>query len=81
MRYTPDQSEAAKWTQKCLVDLKGRQCFCGNVKQSGMSFCRRCFWRLPQDMRRALYQKIGDGYEFAYKEACQFLADTRSKTA
>ena len=54
-------------------ELAGEECACGNRKSGGHSFCRRCYFALPGDMRRDLYQKIGNGYEKAYGEAHTWL--------
>ena len=45
-------------------------CHCGEHKKSRYSFCSNCYGSLPDDMRSALYQRIGEGYEGAYREAC-----------
>lgn len=49
------------------------ECQCGRTKTKGYSFCFRCYKDLPDDMQKALYQKMGSGYESAYDEACEFL--------
>jgi hypothetical protein len=66
----PEQEERLR----CVALLKSLECHCGRRKSRGMSFCMRCFHLLPLDLRRALYRKIGDGYEAAYREACARLA-------
>lgn len=68
-RLTPEQKER----MHCVDRLQSTTCDCGRPKQRKMSFCRVCFWSLPQDMRRALYRKIGEGYEAAYRAACSHL--------
>ena len=40
---------------------------------AGQTFCRRCYFALPQDMRKRLYRLVGDGYEQAYDGAVEFL--------
>jgi len=54
-------------------ELESEGCFCGRNKKSGKAFCYRCFAELPHDMRRALYKRIGDGYEAAYDAAVNYL--------
>lgn len=54
-------------------ELESEECFCGRAKKSGKSFCYRCFTELPYEMRRALYKRIGDGYEAAYDAAVDYL--------
>lgn len=52
---------------------KAEECLCGREKSSGRSFCYRCYKELPGDMQRALYRKMGDGYEEAFEEAVAWL--------
>lgn len=56
-----------------LKELAGEECACGNQKSSGHSVCMRCYFALPGDMRKALYSRIGNGYEEAYEEAHSWL--------
>lgn len=57
----------------CVAVLKSGQCACGHAKQTGMAFCYPCWQRLPQNIRQALYRKIGQGFAAAYDVAVQFL--------
>jgi len=41
--------------------------------RAGQTFCRDCFYALPQALRDALYKRMGHGYEEAYQAACDFL--------
>lgn len=52
-----------------VEELRGTSCVCGRAKASGNTFCGACYRRLPQDMRRALYRRLGRGYEEAYAAA------------
>ncbi|MHC1726527.1 MAG: regulatory protein GemA [Syntrophobacteraceae bacterium] len=54
-------------------ELKGEGCQCGASKKSGYSFCWSCFSKLPEEMRKALYRKLGKGYEQAYDAAVVHL--------
>ena len=54
-------------------ELMSDGCACGRPKKSKYSFCYGCYMSLPGDMRRDLYQKIGDGYEEAYEAAIKWL--------
>jgi len=56
-----------------LDELLSDQCACGMRKQPLHSFCYRCYMSLPGDMRRDLWQAMGDGYEAAYEEAVKWL--------
>lgn len=49
--------------------LKSEECLCGKYKQPGFAFCYGCYKTLPKDHQRALYKKIGTGFEEAY-DAC-----------
>ena len=51
-------------------ELIGTTCRCGNSKQTKQTFCRKCYYSLPPEMRRALYRRMGEGYEEAYYRAC-----------
>lgn len=56
-------------------ELMSNQCACGKAKKSGRSFCYGCFIALSRDLRQALYQRIGGGYEEAYEEAVGCLEE------
>ncbi len=73
MLSQPVLNEAQKARMAAVGILKSGQCRCGGSKQTGMAFCYRCWLKLPQNVRHALYRKIGNGFEAAYDVACQFL--------
>jgi hypothetical protein len=54
-------------------------CFCGKDKKPQMSHCTSCYYLLPSDARKALWRKIGKGYEEAFRESLAILE--RQKTA
>lgn len=55
-------------------DLAGEECAgCGGRKQKKHSFCRRCYYKLPVNLRRSLYTPIGGGYEDVYESAKELL--------
>ena len=56
-------------------ELVSEECQCGRTKKRGMSFCYTCWKLLPRDIQRALYARIGNGYEEAYEEAVQCLTE------
>jgi len=56
-----------------LDSLMSNGCLCEGKKQRGHSFCWRCYNELPAQMKRALYRRIGDGYEEAYEDAVTWL--------
>jgi hypothetical protein len=57
-----------------LESLRGTECpHCANHKGAMKSFCMSCFMKLPTNMRGALYNRIGQGYEGAFDCAKAFL--------
>lgn len=61
-------------TRFALYDLKQTSCRCGAGKAPLRTFCRECYYSLPEPIRKALYKRIGQGYEGAYSEALKYLA-------
>jgi len=58
-----------------IEELKSEECFCGQTKKSGFSFCFNCYKKLTKEMQKDLYKKIGKGYEQAYDEAFLYLKE------
>jgi len=56
-----------------LGELNSDGCMCGRAKQPGKSFCYGCYKKLPPEKQKALYRKIGSGYEQAYDDAHTYL--------
>lgn len=56
-----------------LRELKGTTCQCGADKKSMQSFCVACYFHLPRELRHRIYDKIGEGYEEAYKASVDAL--------
>lgn len=54
-------------------ELRGTTCRCRANKKRGQTFCKACYYALPTKLRRALYRRVGEGYEEAYAEAVNFL--------
>jgi hypothetical protein len=69
MNSEPQQVERAA----LLQELIGRRCRCGSDKAPRHTFCGRCYYALTLPTRRALYLKIGAGYEAAYTVAVEIL--------
>lgn len=45
----------------------GGECLgCGKSKPTNNAFCRGCYHSLPSDMKRALWQRFGSGFEEAF---------------
>jgi hypothetical protein len=55
--------------------LTSNKCICSRWKPKARSFCGACYHNLPAELRRALYRRIGEGYEAAFTEAVKFLAE------
>ena len=56
-----------------LKELAGEECQCGREKNRGRSFCYACYKKLPDEIQKALYRKVGAGYEEAREMAARFL--------
>jgi hypothetical protein len=52
-------------------NLRGTECVCGGEKRAGRSFCRRDYFKLPQELRNALYRR--DGYADTFRRALALL--------
>lgn len=48
---------------------------CDRWKRRGASFCYRDYKRLPVELQRALWRRIGRGYEKAFEAAFAWLAE------
>ena len=59
--------------RECLLALVSKQCHCGSPKASGKSHCRTCYFRLPPQLQKSLYRRLGEGYEEAYNESLEVL--------
>ena len=64
-----------------VAELAGLRCRCGAVKIPRQTFCRRCYRLLPRSLAKALYKRMGAGYEDAYAAACAHLEDEGVKRA
>lgn len=62
-----------KTTKELVEELGGTKCQCGRSKKRANTFCSKCFYSLPKDQQRALYKRLGDGYEEAYATAMESL--------
>lgn len=60
-------------TRELLAELSGTKCRCGRLKQPRNTFCRICFYLLPQAICHELYRRIFEGYEEAYAKAAEYL--------
>ena len=62
-------------TKFYLQQLRSEECACGKWTKVKMSFCARCYFSLPRDMQRDLYQRMGNGYEEAVDAAVSYLKE------
>lgn len=60
-------------TRELIAELKGTVCRCGKAKRSMQTFCQRCYFSLPKELQRRLYDRIGEGYEQAYQDAADIF--------
>jgi hypothetical protein len=59
--------------RELIAELAGTTCRCGKLKSPRQTFCRICYFRLAKEMRDALYNGLGQGYEEAYARATDYL--------
>jgi hypothetical protein len=65
---------------KVIASLFSAVCpHCGEKKRHKESLCNRDYRRLPEAMRRALYQGIGQGYVEAFDAALAWLKENAKK--
>lgn len=61
-------------TRDLLRSLMSTICpACGNVKATRQTLCRKDYYALPPQTRKALYQRVGEGYEEAIAQAFDAL--------
>lgn len=54
---------------KLIRELRSDTCRCLRPKGAGKTFCYTCYKLLPPEQQKALYKRIGQGYEEAYTDA------------
>jgi hypothetical protein len=59
--------------QIAIRELASDRCVCGEEKVKNQSFCRKCYFTLPKQLRFELYKPISDGYAEIYDQAKQYL--------
>jgi hypothetical protein len=72
MAVLKPEGRSKNWYHK---ELLSNECACGKSKQPRRSFCWHDFKSLPRDLQKALYRRIGHGYEEAYEEAHKYLTE------
>jgi len=64
--------------QQALREFADSICtVCRSPKKPKQSFCLKCYYALPEEMRKALYRRFGSGYEEAYDDAKDWLKQER----
>jgi len=48
-------------------------CFCSKSKGKGKAFCSKCYYRLPEGLRKSLWKGFSEGYVDAWDEAKEWL--------
>ena len=56
-----------------MNDLRSEKCRCGRAKEIKKPLCKDCYFGLPGALRKALYCRLGAGFERAYTQALEFL--------
>lgn len=67
------QAKACPTQIEAVRILVARRCLCGKSKGVKMAFCGDCFHGLPAAMQKALYKRLGSGFEEAYAAAKAWL--------
>ncbi len=61
-------------SETALISLDSRICpACGGRKARAQTLCGGHYHALPREMKNALYNRVGQGYERALLEALNFL--------
>lgn len=60
-------------TNQAIEILKSKQCRCGKAKGYKTAFCRDCYYALSPGIRKALYNRVGFGFEQSYELAARTL--------
>ncbi len=64
-------------TRALVASLRSDFCpICQGHKQPSQTMCRRDYHRLPAATKRALYDRVGEGYEEAVAQAMAVLKTT-----
>lgn len=70
------KSSADLTDREILENLASTDCLgCGGSKEYRNSHCRRDYYRLPPEMRSALYRRFGAGYEQAFRDSIDYLRE------
>lgn len=53
---------------------------CGDWKRKNTAFCSGCYFRLPTELRDALWHRFGEGFEEAYVAGLNWLRADDAET-
>jgi hypothetical protein len=67
------QAKACPTMLEAAMMLRGNRCSCHKIKVVKQAFCGDCFHALPPAMQKALYKRLGKGFEQAYQAAKDWL--------
>ncbi|MBX3396535.1 MAG: hypothetical protein KF841_14330 [Phycisphaerae bacterium] len=74
MSLNSSDSAALRETRRLVRSLRSDVCpSCAGKKKGMQTFCGKCYFKLPHAMRKALYDRVGEGYEEAFAAACDKL--------
>lgn len=55
-------------------EFSGTECpGCHGPKKKNNGFCSKCYYSLPKEMQKALWNRFGSGYEEAHEDARDWL--------
>jgi hypothetical protein len=64
--------------QRAWREFAGQVCpGCNNSKRPNNGFCSKCYYSLPKDMQKALWNRFGSGYEESHEDARDWLEQER----
>lgn len=64
--------------QQAWREFAGEKCpGCDGPKRKANGFCTKCYYKLPEDMKKALWRRFGSGYEEAHEDARDWLQQER----
>jgi hypothetical protein len=68
----PEMPKAGDVLATCRA-LLSETCMCRKRKKARNAFCLDCYLRLPLAMQKALWRRVGHGFEEAYATAKEYL--------
>ena len=78
---TAEERAVFELAKQAAASLRSPRCLCGGKKREEHSFCNRCYYKLPDDVRASLYASFRDGYAKNYAAAKEFLEKLKSNVA